>query len=183
MNGLYAHQLSQQIVSITQQHLNDLQLDTNSLQQQVLLSAQQLVTLCNHMPENTTLQVYHEVYLKKALIEHFLKLMNQESDSNFTQSDLGRVLASADIWFRHASRYYQPNIDDIWSLISPVMPDSMYNINNGIYEAKWWPPVPQMDIEILRRTERIIVLSENQTGQPTGIYTVRFSVIPLEIGG
>lgn len=45
----------------------------------------------------------------------------------------------------------------IWNFIRPAIPDTLCEVDEGLYEARWWKPVPQMDIEILKRTDGVAI--------------------------
>jgi hypothetical protein len=51
----------------------------------------------------------------------------------------------------------QSTLDEVWDCIEPAVPDCVRDIGHGVFEAKWAAPVPMMDIEILRRTEGILI--------------------------
>lgn len=66
---------------------------------------------------------------------------------------------------------------DVLQLIDPIDPDTLQHIGNGVYEARWFPPVPQEQIEALRAAE-IVTVSEPfvPDGLPSGWTAVRFTV-------
>lgn len=72
----------------------------------------------------------------------------------------------------------KPAVKEVWNIILPVVPDTITMIDEGVYEARWWKPVPMMDIEILYRTHNIQLCSEpfEPDSLPSGI-AVQFSVI------
>ncbi len=49
------------------------------------------------------------------------------------------------------------SLGSVWNFILPVIPDTLSELDGGIYEARWWKPVPTMDIEILKRTDGVIL--------------------------
>jgi hypothetical protein len=50
---------------------------------------------------------------------------------------------------------------EVLCLIDPADPDNVQHIGKGVYEALWSPATPAaMDIELLRRTERISIVAE-----------------------
>lgn len=69
------------------------------------------------------------------------------------------------------------SLNKVWALIDPVEPDCLEDLGNGIIEASWWKPVPLMDIEILSRTENIIVQGNpyEPRALPNGL-AVRFMI-------
>ena len=52
----------------------------------------------------------------------------------------------------------KPNIlGNVWAFIHPAIPDTLREVDRGLYEARWWKPVPKMDIEILKHTDGVIL--------------------------
>lgn len=49
------------------------------------------------------------------------------------------------------------SVDLVWDRIAPVIPDHLEALDGGIFEAQWWQPVPIMDLEILERTDGVIL--------------------------
>lgn len=108
----------------------------------------------------------------------FLQCMNQPLDADFRTTLLGQIWMQALIWRQGAASRFQSN-RDVWDCIDPIRPDSLLCLDNGQYEARWWKPVPIMDIEILKRTESIFVLGDAYEPQdlPGGL-ALQFSIIP-----
>ncbi len=48
-------------------------------------------------------------------------------------------------------------ISSVWDFILPAIPDTLCELEGGIYEARWWKPVPIMDVEILKRTDGVVI--------------------------
>ena len=48
------------------------------------------------------------------------------------------------------------SLGSVWAFIHPAIPDTLHEVGSGLYEARWWKPVPSMDIEILKRTDGVI---------------------------
>ena len=57
----------------------------------------------------------------------------------------------------HSQSEHVLTLGNVWNFILPVIPDTLHELDEGIYEARWWKPVPIMDIEILKRTDGIIL--------------------------
>ncbi len=55
-------------------------------------------------------------------------------------------------------RYAHLPIGVVWERIAPVIPDVLMELRAGVYEARWWTPVPKMDVEMLLATEGIIII-------------------------
>ena len=86
--------------------------------------------------------------------------MNQLISPFFEETTIGQIWTLANDWHQAASKQFQITIQDVWNTISPAMPDRLIDIGNGEYEARWWKPVPMMDIEILNRTEAVLIYGE-----------------------
>ena len=65
----------------------------------------------------------------------------------------------------------------VWAVIAPAMPDSLENLGNGQYLAKWWKPVLMQDVETLLQIEGITIHEKpyEPRNLPEGL-AVRFSV-------
>ncbi len=71
-----------------------------------------------------------------------------------------------------------------WEFIAPAMPDSLEELGNGQYLAKWWKPVPMQDVQMLLQAEGIRIHSGpyEPRSLPEGL-AVRFSIeheVPLD---
>ncbi|MDZ4763824.1 MAG: hypothetical protein SGI73_04675 [Chloroflexota bacterium] len=49
-------------------------------------------------------------------------------------------------------------LNSIWKLLEPAVPDCLKQTQPGIYEARWWTPVPNQEIEMLAHIPTIIVV-------------------------
>lgn len=65
----------------------------------------------------------------------------------------------------------------IWELIAPAIPDSIEDLGEGHYLAKWWKPVPAKDVLVLRKCTSVVVHGEpfEPRNLPEGI-AVHFSL-------
>lgn len=65
----------------------------------------------------------------------------------------------------------------IWKCIEPAVPDCLEQVEPEVYEARWWKPVPTIDLEILRHADGVAVLGEPYEPHhlPAGI-AVRFTI-------
>jgi len=63
----------------------------------------------------------------------------------------------------------------IWKSVEPAMPDCIEQVEEGVFEARWWKPVPTLDIDIIRHARTIVVMGEPYEPEhlPAGI-AVRF---------
>lgn len=66
---------------------------------------------------------------------------------------------------------------EVWDHIAPVVPDSLEDLGNRQYLAKWWKPVPLQDVEALLRMPGIKIHGEpyEPKSLPEGL-VVRFSI-------
>jgi hypothetical protein len=49
------------------------------------------------------------------------------------------------------------DLNTVWDLIAPVQPDSLKEVEPGLYAALWWTPVLWDEVERLLQTPGIIV--------------------------
>jgi hypothetical protein len=69
-------------------------------------------------------------------------------------------------------------VKSVWKLLEPTVPDCLKMVAPGIYEARWWKPVPMMDVEIMQRSEGVNVLETiNEPHDLPGGIVVRFTVV------
>lgn len=123
-------------------------------------------------------ELYQEVCEAIETVESFLKVMNQNLDSSFEGTGIGQVLVQAQEWCQAITPVQADlSLHGVWDYIAPVKPDHLRQLTPGVYEAQWWKPVPWMDVEILRRTECVIIHQEERDPKhlPGGL-AVRFSV-------
>lgn len=118
-----------------------------------------LAEICSEAPETVSFDRYLDAQDCLSEIKSFLKVFNCDIDAEFEATKAGQLLASSTDWCRKAAKHSQISLDDVWDTISPVMPDHLEQIGENTFEAKWWSPVPIMDVEILQRTEGVIILS------------------------
>jgi hypothetical protein len=52
------------------------------------------------------------------------------------------------------------SLDEVLAILDPVKPNELHMIGPNIFEALWQPPVRMMDLEILRGTPGVVVLSD-----------------------
>jgi hypothetical protein len=60
--------------------------------------------------------------------------------------------------------------------IEPVDPDRIQHVGNGVYELLWFPPILEMDIEVLRRTPGVTIVEEFEPANLPGWTGVRFTL-------
>jgi hypothetical protein len=111
-------------------------------------------------------------------LKAFLALIHYNENNTRAARCLHRLLAQAQDWCQAAARA-AISLDSVWQFLDPVQPDSLIRVDAEVFEAVWWQPVPWMDIEILRRTEGVIIHNEIASPDklPGGI-AVRFALRP-----
>ena len=67
--------------------------------------------------------------------------------------------------------------NEVWERIAPIVPDSLEDLGEGRYLAKWWVPVPLYDVERFLSLKGIRVYGEpyEPRSLPNGL-AVQFSV-------
>ncbi len=141
----------------------------------IITNLERLSELCEYASNTAPYCVYQEAAERLDEVEDFFRWMNQEMSSEFERTDIGRIWACASNWCKAAAP--KISIKEVWQLISPAEPDTLKEVGQGVYEAKWWKPVPMMDIEILKRTEGVRIDQEPyETPNLPKVMTVRFSL-------
>ena len=153
---------------------------TSPVEQQIpdelFTSLEHLCRILESEPTASDFASREEVRQCLTTIDSFLRQMNQPLDAEFRESQLGRIWLRTHDWLGKAGRSTL-TIRDVRRLLAPSTPDVLEDLGNGLYEAKWWRPVPMMDVEILKGTEQVDVHGEPFEPQnlPNGL-AVRFSV-------
>jgi hypothetical protein len=152
-----------------------------SVPEDVVKGVEFLSSFCSVMPPAPVAHnVYDEVQNCLDNVTHFLALINYNADRGFESRELNKILGQAQKWCRAAAaQNAEASLSGVWELIDPVRPDSLYSVGDGSFDAMWWKPIPWMDVEILRRTEGVIIQDEsvNPDKLPGGI-VVRFKIAP-----
>jgi hypothetical protein len=94
--------------------------------------------------------------------------------------DYLRTTSQADVDAAAASQ--QIALNEVWDMLIPVKPDCLSDLGDGLYEARWWKPVPMMDVEILVRTDHIDV--QGHAYEPDTLadgLAVRFTLDPAPV--
>ncbi|MCC7447487.1 MAG: hypothetical protein IT324_08735 [Anaerolineae bacterium] len=187
MNASLHAAVSHEITNIVNRHLEALgryillaEPAENLVPDNVVTALDKLAAICEYAPDPIPQALYEEASECRDNIAAFLEHMNQKQDATFAKTTIGRILMQADEWFAQtAERCVDLSAQQVWDLIAPVAPDHLEDLGDGLYEARWWKPVPMMDIEILMRTENIIIHGEpfEPRHLPRGL-AVRFSIQP-----
>ena len=162
------------------QFVPDLHFDAEMAPEALLAQVDRLVEITNMPVSSVTYEHYLEACECQDSLTGFLQVMNQTVSSDFTEAtNFGRILAQTERWRRDVVREFERTTTDVWELIAPATPDHLADLGSGQYEARWWKPVPVMDIEILKFTEGVSICGE--PFEPVGLsggLALRFSIIP-----
>ncbi len=154
---------------------------TLSVPEGVLAGVETLAALCAAPPTEPLIgEKYGVVCACLDEIKQFLQVINYNEDNLPAGRQVDQILAQAQAWRQAAAaRLAETSLNSVWDLIDPVRPDCLNRADSGLFEALWWQPVPWMDIEILRRTEGVLIQDEvvNPDQLPGGV-AVRFVVTP-----
>jgi hypothetical protein len=150
--------------------------------EEILSLLERLSVICESSVHNVSCQLYEEALSCQLKIVEFLKVMNHSADVSFEDSEMGQILAHTSQWIEAVkSRTSRASLDEAWNFIAPVKPDRLEDLGNGLFEAKWWKPVPMMDVEILQRTSGLMIHGQPfEPKQLPGGISVRFSLEPCK---
>lgn len=128
-------------------------------------------------PRAATFDMFRELCECQDNLEAFLGTMNQPMDFDFCETSMGQVMSQAVAWRQLTGRKYRMTLNQVWDFIAPANPDHLEDMGDGRYEARWWMPVPVMDIEILKYTEGVFISGEpyEPRNLPGGL-ALRFSI-------
>mgnify|MGYP001218696525 CR=1 FL=1 len=146
----------------------------------VLAHLKRLTDICVQPSGHTIApEWYQDVIESKQCIESFLRVMNQTMDADFYATEIGHILSQSEAWCHSAAVKSGLTALEAWDFIAPVKPDHLTEVEAGLYEAQWWKPIPWMDVEILRRTDGIVIqYEERDPKRLPGGFLVRFSIVP-----
>jgi hypothetical protein len=179
--------ISEQIISLAREHAASIEKYTNPSSQQeeqiitLSLSLNRLADIVQVCPGNATKSLFSQALEDLEAIESFLQLMNQRVDTRFQNTPMGKIMTDAKLWCAKVQKIRTiVDRDEIWERLTPCTPDHIAELSEGIFEAVWASPIPVMDVEILRRTEGVLVLGDIYEPKvlPGGM-AVRFSVVGL----
>ena len=176
--------LSQEIKKIVIKHLNELSryipapthLD-DSAPAHIVICLERLSEICQCSPNETSYEIYVEACACHDQLEVFLDSMSHVRDRAFEETNIGQIWLRECLWLQIAAEQFQPVKSEVWNLMAPVVPDRLLNLGNGQYEARWWKPVPMMDVEILKGTAGILVHGDPfEPSNLAGGLACRFSI-------
>ena len=162
------------------EYVPNLNYDSETAPADLLDRIDRLVEIVKIPARAATTEHYVEACECQDSLAAFLRVMNQTASRNFAEDTMiGSVLAQAERWRKDVARELEQTTTDVWELIAPVAPDHLADLGSGLYEARWWKPVPVMDVEILKYTEGVSICSE--PFEPPGLsggLALRFSIAP-----
>lgn len=187
MKNTLPQTIAYELRDIVSRHLDEIRLYVPSSEHTgmdapdaVLMSLKRLNDLQRQSTSRVmSFELYEEVREAIETIQTFLKVMNQQLDTSFVETGIGRILVQAQDWCQMIAQSQSGlALQAVWDLIAPVKPDHLCQVSPGIFEAQWWKPIPWMDVEILRRTDGVTIYDEkaNPKHLPGGI-AVRFSAV------
>jgi hypothetical protein len=147
----------------------------------VLVAFQHLDSISEIPPNQTSLSLFVEAQVHLHTVNTFLNDMNQPRDEAFAETHAGQILMAMSNWVaRSAAGLTHSAVHAVRKLIDPAKPDVLELLGNGLFEARWWAPVPMMDIELLRHTEGIRLEGPafELRSMPGGL-AVRFALVSL----
>jgi hypothetical protein len=147
----------------------------------ILMCLSRLDVLCSAPPATAPSGTYTEVCRAIDTVTGFLRHMNQSLDESFWSTPIAEIVLRASQWCERAGcRHTALSRSAIWKLLAPAQPDHLTDLGDGVFEARWWTPVPMMDLEILQRTAGIQVMGEafEPPELPCGL-ALRFSVMSI----
>jgi hypothetical protein len=176
--------VSEQLQVIAQRHVEAIEAfasRTDRMEHQIDVIADwlgDLSAICQMAPQDASDERYEDARELLERVEQFMRLMNQNLDPAFESSDVGRIWTHARRWCSLVERRkLRLTRDEVWDHIEPATPDSLDEVSDNVFEAKWAAPVPVLDIEILRRTEGIQILGDcfEPKHMPNGV-GIRFTI-------
>jgi hypothetical protein len=185
MSQELSYQLENEVKAILHHHLSRVAEFTTSVDPNA-------ITLCDTLREDLAMlericwipscHVSRETYsaARQLLdrIRNLFQLINPSFNSTMTEnSELGNLWTRANDWCNRLDTAYDIQDEEVWDIIAPVVPDVLNRLRHNFYEAIWWKPIPCMDIEILRRTEYVVMeYCAPESMVRTGLMRVRFSI-------
>ena len=145
----------------------------------ILACTERLAEICGTSPRTAVYESYRDATECYEVLKSFLETMNQPLDLEFQNTGIGQIYLAATTWRQIASRKFQITLDEAWDLINPAEPDHLEDLGDGHYEARWWKPVPVMDLEMLKYTEGVFISGKpfEPKDLPGGL-ALRFTLSP-----
>jgi hypothetical protein len=142
----------------------------------LLMCVERLSQISLSAPTLANYDLYAEACDRYNDLKCFLMNMNCANQPDFSESIIGQIWDQTANWLQTAEKQFCPSVD-AWDFIAPVVPDRLVDLGNGQFEARWWKPVPMMDVEILKHTEGVNI--QGETFEPkslVGGLACRFSL-------
>lgn len=144
---------------------------TQGLPEEVQIYAERLHILCDYPEEFFTHAHWEEMRYAIRTLEAYV--------AHTPDVYLKDFLLQADHYHNEiATQFKHRSIERVWETITPAIPDRLDDLGEGVYEAKWWKPVPMMDVELLLSLG--VVSIDEQPFEPANLpggLAVRFSLL------
>lgn len=148
----------------------------------ILMCLAKLDSLCTFPPASAPAGAYGDVCRALDSVANFLRHMNQPLDESFWATPIAEIVLRASKWCEQAGcQHITLSRGALWKMLAPAQPDHLRDLGDGVYEARWWTPVPMMDLEIMQRTAGIHIIGEayEPPDLPCGL-ALRFSVLSIQ---
>lgn len=151
----------------------------SAVPEEILACVELLSEMTQHSPRSVSYEIYREACHCFATFHAFLQTMNQKIDAEFQVTNIGQVYLKAKNWQRLAEQNFKVTLDEAWDILAPAIPDHLEDLGDGQFEARWWKPVPVMDIEIIKYTEGVEIQGKpfEPKSLPGGL-GLRFTLTP-----
>lgn len=188
MQTQYSNLNKQQITEIALKHFSQIKRYTNLEAGKTLTSSSDMINkvidrteaiLIDHLDEYNP-DIYWEAIECIYHLRMFFKLMGQPFDNEFHNSSIGKLFNDIIDWCKNLESKQQQEF--VWRMIAPAQPDTLTQIDIGVYEARWWTPVPLKDIAIIQRKRVIQVFEKPYEPEnlPNGI-AIQFTILKSQI--
>jgi hypothetical protein len=138
----------------------------------------QLASMTEQNPEEVSQEQFELARQLQDRVEDFVFVFNARYVLTDTSTSLGQIYSTIIDWLAVAEQRFLFPTDTVWQIIEPSQPDTLRPLGHDHFEAFWWDPVPQMDLEILRVTPGISIIDGPYRPENTpGGIAVRFKAL------
>ncbi|MCC6801988.1 MAG: hypothetical protein IT319_03810 [Anaerolineae bacterium] len=160
-------EISNELAEIIAAHIVDVELYMpgtrvfpQPVSEELLARVERLIEITRLPPHVVSRETYREAAACLDEVVSFLQVMNHSTSRAYANTALDRMLMDANTWCSLVPTKIKESPEDVWDLIAPAIPDTIRDLGSGQYEARWWKPVPVMDVELLKYTDGIRVLAD-----------------------
>lgn len=177
-------EISNELAAIIDAHIADFELYVpgalvypQPVSVELLASVERLMEITRLAPHMVSRETYQEAAACLDQVVSFLQIMNHSTARAYANTALDRMLMDANTWCSLVPPHIKESSEDVWDLIAPAIPDTIRDLGSGQYEARWWKPVPVMDVEILKYTEGIRIVDDPyEPATLSGGLALRFAI-------